>query len=155
MKRVQKNISLGDLMPQVIRTRIGKRYWDFYQLSSHWKTIVGEHIAAQARPAWIKKDVLWLHVNAPVWSQEIQLIKPGLLEKIRDHLPDAGIRDIRCLHEPVSIEHKRVSRQPPKASHTGQSIAEQDILKLTASLPDAKAGQALYTFWKKINGIEE
>jgi len=150
MKRVQKNISLSDLMPQVIQTRLGKKYWDFYLLSSDWAAIVGEHIAAQARPAWMKKDVLWLHVTAPVWSQEIQLIKPELLKKIRSAFPESGINDIRCLHEPT--HRSTESRPSPQSRPTNQPvIAEQDILKLTAALPDTKARQALYAFWKKIN----
>jgi len=154
MKRVQKNITLAELMPQVIRTRIGKRYWDFYLLSSAWQEVVGEHIAAQARPAWIKKDTLWLYVNAPVWSQEIQLIKPELLDKIRQYFPDAEIEDIRCLQEQAKAPEKPSPSSPPGPAPDIKE-KEEHILKLTQTLPDARAGRALYAFWKKIQGIEE
>jgi hypothetical protein len=153
MKRVQKDIPLADLMPQVIRTRIGRRYWDFYQLSTSWTKIAGEHVAAQARPAWIKKDTLWLHVNSPVWSQEIQLIKPELLVRIKEHFPRAGIRDIRCLHEPAATRNDtRLTATQLSASPAPEE--ENRILGLTRSLPDAKAGRALHAFWKKINGLD-
>jgi hypothetical protein len=154
MKRVQKNIILADLMPQVIRTRIGKRYWDFYLLSSAWHEVVGEHIAARARPAWIKKDTLWLYVNAPVWSQEIQLIKPELLGNIRQYFPDAGVEDIRCLQESAKVSKKPSLSGVPEPAPDIEAKKEQ-ILKLTQTLPDTRAGGALYAFWKKVHGIGE
>jgi len=156
MKRIQKDIALADLMPQVIRTRLGSRYWDFYLLSCEWEKIVGEHIAARARPAWIKKNTLWLHVNAPVWSQEIQLIKPELLGKIQDRFPDTVIQDIRCLHKPAAPrQHCAPSKSSKARTLPRQTLDEQNFLKLTNTLPDARVGRALHAFWKKINGIEE
>ena len=156
MKRVQKDIPLGDLMPQVIRTRLGRRYWDFYLLATAWTEVAGEHIAAQTQPAWIKKDTLWLHVNNPVWGQEIQLIKPELLDRIKEHFPQAVIRDIRCLHNPGPRNTAWPQPRTPLATTQAQATPEEKrkILKLTRSLPDPQVSRALYAFWKKINGLD-
>ena len=154
MKRIQKDICLGHLMPQVIRTRLGKRYWNFYLLSSAWHEIVGEHIAARVSPAWIRQKTLWLYVSAPAWSQEIQLIKPELLEKIRKYLPDAKIEDLRCLQKPIEASTTKPRGMRPEPALDGEANKEH-IVNLTKSLPDARAGKALYTFWKKVHGIDE
>ncbi|MFK5927154.1 MAG: DUF721 domain-containing protein [Desulfuromusa sp.] len=59
-----------------------------------WDQLVGEQIAARARPFKLRKGVLEVQVDHPVWMQQLQLMKPQILEKIDAKIPDAGITDI-------------------------------------------------------------
>ncbi len=59
-----------------------------------WDQLVGEQIAARARPLKLRKGVLEVQVDHPVWMQQLQMMKPQILEKINAKIPNAGITDI-------------------------------------------------------------
>lgn len=59
-----------------------------------WDQLVGEQIAARARPLKLRKGVLEVQVDHPVWMQQLQMLKPAILEKINARIPNAGITDI-------------------------------------------------------------
>ena len=59
-----------------------------------WDQLVGEQIAARARPLKLRKGVLEVQVDHPVWMQQLQMLKPTILEKINAKIPNAGITDI-------------------------------------------------------------
>jgi hypothetical protein len=59
-----------------------------------WDQLVGEQIAARARPLKLRKGVLEVQVDHPVWMQQLQMLKPKILEKINAKIPNAGITDI-------------------------------------------------------------
>ena len=59
-----------------------------------WDKLVGEQIAARARPLKLRKGVLEVQVDHPVWMQQLQLMKPQILAKINAKIPNAGITDI-------------------------------------------------------------
>ena len=59
-----------------------------------WDQLVGEQIAARARPLKLRKGILEVQVDHPVWMQQLQMMKPQILEKINTMIPNAGITDI-------------------------------------------------------------
>ncbi len=59
-----------------------------------WDEIVGKQIAARARPLRLRKGVLEIAVDHPVWMQQLQMMKPQILSKIQKKVPAAGITDL-------------------------------------------------------------
>ncbi len=59
-----------------------------------WDQLVGEQIAARARPLKLRKGTLEVQVDHPVWMQQLQMLKPAILEKINAQIPHAGIEEI-------------------------------------------------------------
>lgn len=59
-----------------------------------WSDIVGPDIARNTEPIKFHKDVLMIRVRNSVWTQELQFLKPQLLEKIRASFPETKIVDI-------------------------------------------------------------
>ena len=59
-----------------------------------WDKIVGKQIATRARPLRLRKGVLEVAVDHPVWMQQLQMMKPQILAKIQDEVPSAGITDL-------------------------------------------------------------
>jgi len=59
-----------------------------------WDKIVGEQIANRARPLRLRRGVLEVQVDHPVWMQQLHMLKPQILEKINAQVPNAGITDI-------------------------------------------------------------
>ena len=69
--------------------------WQAFTITRNWQEIVGKDIAGRSEPACIQKNVLWVHVRDSVWMQQLQAMKPQLLERVQHSFPEAEIRDIR------------------------------------------------------------
>jgi hypothetical protein len=60
-----------------------------------WSKIVGEPIALQTQPHAIRNRILFVDVSHSTWVQQLQFLKPTLLEKINGFLGEPLIEDIR------------------------------------------------------------
>lgn len=72
---------------------LGQKRRDFNAFHN-WDQIVGKDIAKNTEPVKFYKDVLVIKVSNSVWTQELQYLKPNLLEKIRSSFPDTKIKDL-------------------------------------------------------------
>jgi len=69
------------------------------QISRHqawlvWDKIVGQQIAMHARPRKLRRGVLEVQVDHPVWMQQLHMMKPQILAKINARVPSAQITEI-------------------------------------------------------------
>ena len=62
-----------------------------YNAFHNWSEIVGPDISRNTEPHTFYNDVLVIKVKNSVWIQELQYMKPHLLEKIRKSLPETRI----------------------------------------------------------------
>lgn len=60
-----------------------------------WKEIVGESVALHAQPRSIQNRILFIDVSHSTWIQQLQFLKPTLIEKINAYLGEPLIEDIR------------------------------------------------------------
>jgi hypothetical protein len=86
-----------------------------YSIWGAWKKIVGEPIALQTQPRSIRNRILFIDVSHPTWMQQLQFLKPTLLEKINHFFGESLIQDIRFklgkISQPLPIESKKVTWQ--------------------------------------------
>jgi len=66
-----------------------------YSIWSAWGDIVGESVALHTQPRSIRNRILFIDVSHPTWIQQLQFLKPALLEKINNFLGESPIQDIR------------------------------------------------------------
>jgi len=66
-----------------------------YSILGAWNEIVGESVAAHSQPHSIRNRILFIDVAHPTWMQQLQFLKPTLLEKINTFLGESLIQDIR------------------------------------------------------------
>jgi hypothetical protein len=66
-----------------------------YSIWEAWKEIVGESVGLQSQPHSIRNRILFIDVSHPTWMQQLQFLKPTLLEKINAFLGDPYFQDIR------------------------------------------------------------
>jgi hypothetical protein len=66
-----------------------------YSIWGAWKEIVGESVSLQTQPRVIRNRILFIDVSHPTWMQQLQFLKPTLLEKINAFLREPYIQDIR------------------------------------------------------------
>ncbi len=87
--------SLGDILKSSLEK------WDFgptmlrYEVVEKWPELAGAQIAGKSRAIGLQGDLLLIEVDHPAWVQELNLLKPQLMAKIRRSYPRSGVKDIR------------------------------------------------------------
>jgi predicted nucleic acid-binding Zn ribbon protein len=71
-----------------------------------WPQVVGEVIAAEARPTAERGGVVTVSCSASVWAQELDLMAPQILPRLNAALPGGSVDRLRC----VAVGH---SEGPP------------------------------------------
>jgi hypothetical protein len=66
-----------------------------HSIWSAWKEIVGESVARNAQPRSIRNRILFIDVSHQTWIQQLQFLKPVLLEKVNTFMGEPHIHDIR------------------------------------------------------------
>jgi predicted nucleic acid-binding Zn ribbon protein len=65
-----------------------------------WPDAVGPSIAAEARPTAERGGVLTVSCSASVWTQELDLMAPAILERLNSRLRGPRITRLRCISVP-------------------------------------------------------
>lgn len=68
-----------------------------HEVFENWAAIAGPQIAERSRPIKIQGGILIIEVDHPTWVQELNFLKPRLLEKIAKHYPESRIKNLRFL----------------------------------------------------------
>ena len=66
-----------------------------YSLWGAWREIVGEPVALQAQPHSIRNRILFVDVSHSTWMQQLQFLKPKLLQQLNGFLGEPMLQDIR------------------------------------------------------------
>ena len=109
-----------------------------YSIWGAWREIVGEAVASNARPSVIRNRILFIEVSHPTWVQQLQFLKPTLLEKLNGFLGEPLIEDIRF----------RVGKIPSSSSTSAKESAwSEEAL-------DSETMSRIETFVRKIEDGE-
>ena len=60
-----------------------------------WSKAMPARVQRNAQPVRLQRGVLWVHVSSPSWAQELSMMAPQLLRRLRSHAPSAGVRALR------------------------------------------------------------
>lgn len=85
---------VGSLLKQIFREQGLDDRLSRYQAWLIWDKLVGKQIAQRARPLRFRQGILEVQVDHPVWMQQLQMLKPTILAKLNQQLPNADITDI-------------------------------------------------------------
>ena len=66
-----------------------------------WPEVVGEVIAAEARPTAERGGVVTVSCQAAVWAQELDLMAPELVDRLNATLGREAVRSLRCVATPA------------------------------------------------------
>ncbi len=81
---------------ETIATRLGiKKPLKRAQVLDSWPEIVGPKIARETRADQIRNTILFVTCSSPVWAQELGMLKPQMLPKIRAAVGPGIVTDIR------------------------------------------------------------
>ncbi|HER63613.1 MAG TPA: DUF721 domain-containing protein [Desulfobacteraceae bacterium] len=138
---------LSSNLPELFNRRNWSLLWQTYILVRNWPEIVGKNIAKKSQPAYIQNDTLWVYVQSSVLMQHMQPQKPGLLEKIREMVPEAGIKDIRWAMQPATPDRETEETAPH--THAGPGPEEKKAFdEISSTVEDRKCREALRKLWR-------
>lgn len=69
-----------------------------YRVWSVWDEVVGPQTAQHAQPFRLRGGVLEVRVDHPVWMQQLQLLKPRILERLNHAITPGVLSDIILRH---------------------------------------------------------
>jgi predicted nucleic acid-binding Zn ribbon protein len=101
-KKIDKPAHLGTILQQAIEASRIDVDLEAYRLWQQWKDIVGPEIAENTRPEAIKGKLLLVNVSGAPWIQELQFLKPELIEKLNETLGKEVVGDIRFKIGPIN-----------------------------------------------------
>jgi hypothetical protein len=94
-----------------------------YSVLGAWDEIVGESVAEHSQPRSIRNRILFIDVSHSTWMQQLQFLKPTLLEKVNAFLGEPLIQDIRFKQGKISP----IIPAPPKTP----SLKDEKLDKAT------------------------
>jgi len=65
------------------------------QVWNVWKEAVGSAVAANARPAAFKGDLLLVHVSSSPWLQQLQFLKSDIIIRLNQALKQELVKEIK------------------------------------------------------------
>ncbi len=118
-----------------------------------WKDCVGPQIAAQASPLRIRDDILEVRVSHPVWMQQLQLLKPRLLERLNAELGDTPLKDMFFRRGQPA---QQVDKTPQRIILPELEPSEQhDIEQMVAAIEDDETRQAMVDFFTRQRQLDK
>ena len=94
-----------------------------YSIFGAWKEIVGDSLTLHTQPRSIRNRILFIDVSHSTWMQQLQFLKPTLLEKINTFLGEPHIQDIRFKLGKIS--------EPPTVPAKTESWSREDLDEAT------------------------
>ena len=104
------------------------------RLVQAWPEIVGEAIARRTEIVELKFHVALVNVSGAMWIQELNLLKPEILERLRARIGADAVRELRFVQG-------RLSRRAPRVALRNVARAPRRAIELP-ELHDPELRQA-------------
>ncbi|MGH7915973.1 MAG: DUF721 domain-containing protein [Candidatus Binataceae bacterium] len=110
---------VGDALPTLLACIDARGYFEIFRLVRAWPGVVGEAIARRTEVVSLKFHTAVIKVSGAMWIQELNLMKPQILARVRDAMGNDAVRDLRFVAGRLSRREKprlrAVSRTPRRA----------------------------------------
>jgi predicted nucleic acid-binding Zn ribbon protein len=100
-KNIKTAIPIGNVIEKILTGRKPKAAAKVARVFQLWERAVGEIIAANAKPAAFKDNILLVHVNSSPWLHHLQFLKKDIIQKVNAALKDESIEDIKFKIGPI------------------------------------------------------
>jgi hypothetical protein len=137
--------------PQSIRSILEKTFKTLeidvplktYSLWGAWNEIVGESVADHSQPRSVRNRILFIDVTHSTWMQQLQFLKPTLLEKVNNFLGEPLIQDIRFRLGKISPTLPAPSKTPSLKDEKLDLGTLNRIENLVQKINDEEIGKEL------------
>ncbi len=99
MKKYRPNsknfVPIGSVLEKVLHQCRPKTNQSLVQIWDLWENAVGAGVAANARPAAFKGDLLLVHVSNSNWLHHLRFLEKDLIDKMNQALGGPFIRTVK------------------------------------------------------------
>lgn len=106
---------IGNILPQALQKFGLKVGIEQHRALIIWEQVVGKGIASHTKPGWMTNGILWVIVDDSIWHQELEFLKPQIIEKLNQHLDNSKIRGIKFIQK----RSYRRTRKKNSGKHCG------------------------------------
>lgn len=146
-KSVAPYNSLADTIQGILRRLDAEQHLQVYRLWLEWEQVVGAQIARRVRPLEFRNGVLLLVAASATWRQELEFLKPELLERIRTHLQDNRVRDLAITVGKLNASNFPVALHRRPGPRREISLDSADCEKTLQRVQDPTLAEALRRLW--------
>ena len=108
-----------------------------------WEKAVPRRVLENARPVGVRRGVMTVHTATSVWANELEMLKPQLLDSLRRNAPRSGVRDIRVrVGKLPPLQAPRPVRPPAPATPVAQ--LPEELARALAALGDDSLRDAVH-----------
>lgn len=116
---------IGGALLSIIDRLDPEGHFDIVRLVKLWPQVAGEAIARRTEVAALKFHVAVIRVSGAMWIQELSLMKPQILERLRAALANDSVRDIRFVKGALSRRELPRLRSVPR--HTRRAVEVPEL----------------------------
>jgi predicted nucleic acid-binding Zn ribbon protein len=97
-------------------------------LSKRWPEVVGETLAAHARPSSLRSGVLRVRADSPVWAHEIGYLVGEIRAKANAFLGRDAVSEVKVWSAPGGSSEEGSGGRPPTAQDSrSEEVSETDV----------------------------
>lgn len=75
---------IGPSVRRIVGGLAGDRDSDIVAVLGCWDTVVGDHVAAHARPRRLSDGVLRVEVDEPGWATQLKYLRATIVERVNE-----------------------------------------------------------------------
>ena len=114
-KRTKSPIKIDEALQPLLDRLDAQGQFGIVRLTRAWPEIVGEAIARRTQVASLKFHTAVVKVSGAMWIQELSLMKPQILSRLKEAIGPDVVRELRFAQGPLP-------RPKPKLRNVSRSI---------------------------------
>lgn len=121
---------IGGTIQDLLARLDSEGHFEIVRLVRAWAEVVGETIGRRTEVAGLKFHVATIKVSGAMWIQELNLMKPQILARLRDALGNDAVRDLRFVQGRLSRRERPRLRAVPRGVRLAIELPELKDPKL-------------------------
>jgi len=117
-------LQIGGAIQNLLAKLDGEGHFDIVRLVRVWPEAVGEAIARRTEVASLKFHTAVVKVSGAMWIQELNLMKPQILARLREVMGDDAVRDLRFVQGRMSRRERPRLRAVPRGVRRAIELPE-------------------------------
>jgi len=142
--RMKFPAAAGSVLDSLTRKMGVQERLEPYRAWKVWAEVVGPQTSRHAQPFRLRAGVLEVRVDHPVWMQQLQLLKPRILERLNRAIAPGVLEDIHLRHGQPEIPLPII---PPEEKTTRPLTADEQE-RIDRLLPPDE--DELHAAWRKL-----
>jgi predicted nucleic acid-binding Zn ribbon protein len=138
--RRKNPVQIGGAIQNLLSRFGGDAHFDIVRLMRVWPEAVGEAIARRTEVASLKFHTAVVKVSGAMWIQELNLMKPQILARIREAMGNDAVRDLRFVQGRLSRRERprlRAVARGPRHSINLPELKDPELKKAFDRLIEA------------------